>query len=737
MNNQAENLSTNQKRKLYEICWQFEKSLEQNPNQTIDGFLQSFADTSEISSELLTAELNAILDERLEQKNLKRNSTYRPPDDQRYQLIEEIARGGSAVVWRMRDQHLQRDTAVKCLLDSHNNRQMRIRLEREARLCARLVHPGIVPIHELSQFSDGRPFVSMKLVEGSTFQQLLDSQSSITSQAATEVFLKVCQAMAFAHQQHIIHRDLKPSNIMVGKFGEVQIMDWGLAKALHNGLATGGLSNGIKLVKATASNFQELDLLGIARQETSVVETIPQLESTMHGMVFGTLSYMAPEQAKGEVEALDTRCDVFALGAILCRILTGHAPYHDVDQATMLKMAQRADMASTLSELRSNKFRELAVIAISCLSALPDNRPNDAAEVALLIERAVASSKRRKIARSFFAASLVLLLGLGFFAWNFRESDIDGLSSNNSTEIEGSVANDQARLADLAIPSVSTFKEMVQSKQYDHAIKYYQKVVEANPDDRNLMYVTAAMLMNTQRFEEAEPLALRYIELDPNQHDGYYLLGQSLYWQGKIQQSKQHYLKCRELKEAAGQEIQTLDDKLVEVERELLIIHQLSEQPIENFLSLPSSELTVVAKVCNVTHRYSDAVTLYEKLIASEPTSLKASIVRFNALLQFSRRYLLSDLPDPKNRNLIANKTAQWMVEQLSFLDEANSSKRDEKELQAAASQLFSVLKTRPELQTLRIAIHDVRIEEGIRQEFRAIFERIDALSPSLVGETP
>ena len=125
-------------------------------------------------------------------------------EDERYEFIEEIARGGAAVVWRVRDRHLGRETAVKYLLDSQDNHEMRARLEREARLCARLVHPGIVPIHELSNFADQRPFVSMKLVEGKTLLQLLESVPPPSLKSTLEIFTKACQAIAYAHEKAVI-----------------------------------------------------------------------------------------------------------------------------------------------------------------------------------------------------------------------------------------------------------------------------------------------------------------------------------------------------------------------------------------------------------------------------------------------------------------------------------------------------------------------------------------------------
>src|SRR5262249_28515785 len=160
------------------------------------------------------------------------------------------------------------------------------------------------PVHNLGRLPDGRLYFTMKVVRGRTFADMpAEPGGSAAEQqgARLGVFEQVCQAVAYAHSKGVIHRDLKPDNVMVGRFGEGQVMDWGRAKVRRPG----------------------------AEAATSVVETVRGAggEESRYGVAMGTPAYMAPEQARGEVELLDERCDVFGLGAILCEILTGAPPF--------------------------------------------------------------------------------------------------------------------------------------------------------------------------------------------------------------------------------------------------------------------------------------------------------------------------------------------------------------------------------------------------------------------------
>ena len=154
------------------------------------------------------------------------------PDVPGYEVLERIGWGGMGVVWRCRDHVLPRYLAMKTLKEKYrkdtNFSAFCCRLQREARVLGELQHPGIVPIHQSGTLPDGRPFFVMKLVKGRTLAQLLEEQGPGAAQWLG-VFAAICQAVAYAHSRGVIHRDLKPANVMVGAFGEVQVMDWGVA----------------------------------------------------------------------------------------------------------------------------------------------------------------------------------------------------------------------------------------------------------------------------------------------------------------------------------------------------------------------------------------------------------------------------------------------------------------------------------------------------------------------------
>ena len=171
-----------------------------------------------------------------------------------YELLDEIGRGGMGVVYRARDVALDRDVAVKLLSDRYPaDSPAAQRFLGEARITGQLQHPGIPAVHELGTLADGRPFLAMKLIKGSTLEALLKHRPDPAADRGRllAVFEAVCQAVGYAHAHGVIHRDLKPANVMVGAFGEVQVMDWGLAKVLgqesagHRGYAGGGADAGV------------------------------------------------------------------------------------------------------------------------------------------------------------------------------------------------------------------------------------------------------------------------------------------------------------------------------------------------------------------------------------------------------------------------------------------------------------------------------------------------------------
>ena len=315
------------------------------------------------------------------------------PSDSRYRLDGEIARGGMGAVLRGRDTDLGRDLAVKVLLDAHKDKPEVVqRFIEEAQIGGQLQHPGIAPVYELGQFADQRPFFSMKLVKGDTLSKLLSDREDPTADRSKliGIFEQVCQTMAYAHSRGVIHRDLKPANIMVGAFGEVQVMDWGLAKVL----SVGGVAdektarrkqNGETMIQTMRSVGSDAPgSVGSAGSETQM------------GSVMGTPAYMPPEQALGEIDMLDQRADVFGLGAILAEILTGKPPYVADDATQIYRMASRGKLAECFTRLdECGVDAELVLLAKQCLEVEPADRPNDAKALAECIGEYLASVETR------------------------------------------------------------------------------------------------------------------------------------------------------------------------------------------------------------------------------------------------------------------------------------------------------------------------------------------------------
>src|SRR5262249_8951511 len=247
----------------------------------------------------------------------------------------------------------------------------RRRFVDEARVGSQLQHPAIVPVYELGEFADGSPFLTMKLVEGKTLAALLKERSK---RPAAEpgadvshflgIFEQVCQAMAYAHARGVVHRDLKPANIMVGAFGEVQVMDWGFAKQLQIGDCGLQIENGPAEIRNPQSPNRNSS------------------DGSHSGMMMGTPTFMPPEQARGETRLIDQRADVFALGGILCAILTGRPPYVGSSTDEVCQMAAAADLSAAHARLDAcGADQELRGLAELCLSAERSQRPADAGVV--------------------------------------------------------------------------------------------------------------------------------------------------------------------------------------------------------------------------------------------------------------------------------------------------------------------------------------------------------------------
>src|SRR5467141_3992771 len=222
---------------------------------------------------------------------------------------------------------------------------------RIARVLAALEHPGIVPVHDVGTLADGRVFYTMKLVEGNRLDKYIESVASFPDRL--RIFLRICDVVAFAPARGVLHRDLKPANIMVGPFGEVLVMDWGLAKILRE-----EVSSGARVADPEATIFEK------PAQTVAAVDATEISGITGHGTVMGTPGYMSPEQARGDVEHLDARSDIYGLGALLRFLLTGQPEIASVPGGRRLDRSLAAICAKSTAAVPAERYPSVQEMAL-------------------------------------------------------------------------------------------------------------------------------------------------------------------------------------------------------------------------------------------------------------------------------------------------------------------------------------------------------------------------------------
>jgi serine/threonine protein kinase/Tfp pilus assembly protein PilF len=407
----------------------------------------------------------------------------RGPLSSRYRLEGELARGGMGAILEVFDEDLRRKLAMKVVLDADGaalsdtdrppspvSAAKLARFLEEAQVTGQLDHPGIVPVHELGVDPHGQAYFTMRLVRGrdlgEIFRLVERDAEGWNLTRAINVLLKVCEAMAFAHSKGVVHRDLKPANIMVGQFGEVYVMDWGLARVR-------GASDrhDVRVRREPTSTAAKIVRVATDRRDASSEHGSDALR-TMDGDVLGTPSYMPPEQARGQLESIDERSDLYAVGAMLYRLLAGRAPYTDPgEEAAALTVLTRilegppkpveacspeaspeltAICEKAMARERGERYADVLALAED-LRAWLEGRVVEAFETGAWAQARKWVLRNRALSAAAAAALVALVAGAGVSLWfGARAASNAVLAEERRVAAERSAtsAARQARIAD-------------------------------------------------------------------------------------------------------------------------------------------------------------------------------------------------------------------------------------------------------------------------------------------------
>lgn len=344
------------------------------------------------------------------------------------------------------DERTGRDIALKELLEAEGSTHLEGRFLREARITARLDHPGVVPVFDLGRSAEGRAYYTMRVIGGETLAAQISAARNMRERLALlPKLLDVCQTMGFAHSRGIIHRDLKPTNVMVGEFGETIVLDWGLAKDLERDDDDATLEGG----RSPEASDRRVDPL-----------------ATRDGTTLGTPAYMSPEQALGDLSAVDARTDVWALGAMLYETVSGgHRPLGETDAQAVLVRAAAARVIP-LGDVARTAPAELRAICARCLAPAPEDRYPDAAHLArdveAFLEGQLVDAHRysrltlvwRWFRRWWKALALLLVVGacagVGWLWWltaTVHPGGVDGIAPETIAKL--SLGAEDARIREL------------------------------------------------------------------------------------------------------------------------------------------------------------------------------------------------------------------------------------------------------------------------------------------------
>jgi tRNA A-37 threonylcarbamoyl transferase component Bud32 len=318
-------------------------------------------------------------------------------------VLGEVGSGAMAKVMRGYDTKLRREVALKVtkLPRREMPRQQLARFAEEAQIMAQLEHPNVVPVHDLGASPDGHAYFSMKLIPGRSLETILERRragdpatlAQFGLRRLLDVFLQVCQAIDYAHARGVIHRDLKPANIMVGDFGEVLVMDWGVAKLMDPSATRPGTVTTTSIEEGSIPDVENSEVIGASpRPNVTSVRAAAKAWQTQDGTVIGTPEYMSPEQAKGQ--QVDGRADIYALGVILYEILCGNVPFEDDDPRVTLERVV-TDTPARPSEIQSGVPAALEALTLRLLVKDPEERTLTIPQIRTYVQNYIEGIARR------------------------------------------------------------------------------------------------------------------------------------------------------------------------------------------------------------------------------------------------------------------------------------------------------------------------------------------------------
>jgi serine/threonine protein kinase len=448
----------------------------------------------------------------------------RARSDARYTIEEEIARGGMGVVLRALDCDIRREVAVKYLL-SQTDPGKKARFVEEAQITGQLEHPNIVPIHELGIDAQKRLFISMKMVKGRSLAQVLDELRQKPKIAEKEypqgrllnILVSICNALAYAHSRGVIHRDLKPANIMIGDFGEVYVMDWGLAKVK----ASGGREPPEKRhahESATHSGGSRPPLAAAPSGSLS----LPDL--TREGAVLGTPVYMPPEQAAGQIQVIDQRSDVYSLGAILYEMLTLQPPIDRAggELAILIRVAQGEIVPPEERVRRAGGAgarsvpRELSAVSMKAMAREKQDRYPNVEALRRDIEwfqqgRSVSAKEdtRREIAWKFVKRNKALCAATLVVAVVLVWSSVVNFLARHEAETASAQTRERTEQAVPAL--VKAARLGVVQRDYQNALDQVNLALAYSPDDPEALLLKGQLLIVQQDYAGARTYLEKYL----------------------------------------------------------------------------------------------------------------------------------------------------------------------------------------------------------------------------------